>query len=166
MAQEDCAISHRWYNVTSMYVSHPYTWEGMSHETLVANIELCNHFTNFGNTTVGPLYLYFPNGNRRKFSDSKIYIRPHPQEKPLTAQETLGGYGALACYHKGSFETGEETYKKMYQYAAVHKITLRGDSFERSVIDWWSTKKEEEFLLEIILPTTETAPGQFEQHSF
>lgn len=166
MAQEDCAISHRWYNVTSMYVSHPYTWEGMSYETLVANIELCNHFTNFGNTTVGPLYLYFPNGNRRKFSDSKIYIRPHPQEKPLTAQETLGGYGALACYHKGSFETGEETYKKMYQYAAAHNITLRGDSFERSVIDWWSTKKEEEFLLEIILPTTETAPGQFEQHSF
>lgn len=157
MAQETCPIHHRYYAPTVMYVSTPYTWDGMPYETLVANIELCNHLTNDGNSTVGPLYLYFPGGDRRRFQNSKIYIRPHPMESPMTAQETPGGYNALCTYHKGSFETAEEAYGRLYDYAAQHQIPLRGDSFERSVIDWWSTKKEEEFLLEIILPTTEEA---------
>ena len=166
MAQEECAISHRWYAPTAMYVSTPYAWEGMPYETLIANVEMCNHISNSSDCTIGALSLYFPTGNRRCFTNAKIYIRPHPRATSTTTRETVGGFAALACYHKGSFETGEETYKKIYQHAAAHNITLRGDSFERSVIDWWSTKKEEEFLLEIILPTTETVPGQFEQHSF
>ena len=166
MAQEDCAISHRWYAPTAMYVSTPYAWEGMPYETLIANVEMCNHISNSSDGTIGALSLYFPTGNRRCFTNAKIYIRPHPLAASATTQETVGGFGALACYHKGSFENGEETYEKIYAYARTHGIALRGDSFERSVIDWWSTKKEEEFLLEIILPTTETVPGQFEQHSF
>jgi effector-binding domain-containing protein len=160
MAQAEFQVSHRWYDETLVYVSHPYTWEGMPYESLVANIELCNHLTTCGNTTVGPLYLYFPTSDRRSFADAKIYICPHPLEKPMTEQETLRGCGALTCYHKGSFETGEEAYEKLYDYARTHAIALRGDSFERSVIDCWSTTQEEEFLLEIILPTTEEAPPQ------
>lgn len=157
MALPECPVTHRWYMPTVMYVSKPYVWEDMPYETLIANIELCNHITNDNDCTIGALSLYFPHGNRRSFADAKIYIRPHPLATPITAQETIPGFGALACYHRGPFETGEETYEKIHRYAQAQDIALRGDSFERSVIDWWSTKREEEFLVEVILPTTETA---------
>ena len=167
MVQPDCPVQHRYYERAAMYVSKPYTWDGMPYESLVANIELCNHLTNNGNSTVGPLYLFFPGGNRRQFCDAKIYIRPHPLETPMTEQEDLGGFNALCTYHKGSFETGEEAYERLYAYAARHDISLRGNSFERSVIDWWSTKKEDEFLLEIILPTAQpSAPETLTHASF
>ncbi|MBS5650070.1 MAG: MerR family transcriptional regulator [Clostridiales bacterium] len=162
MACPDCPVSHCWYEETTMYVSAPYVWTDMSYQELVANIEMCNHLITQPkiNNSIGPLYLYFPHGQRRKFCDSKIYIKPHPlDDYDSIGTEQLGGCGALCTYHKGSFETGEDTYKRLYTYAAQHSISLRGDSYERSVIDWWSTEKEDEFLLEILLPTTETAPS-------
>ena len=161
MACPDCPVSHRWYETTTMYVSTPYVWADISYRELVANIELANHINikpDLDNC-IGALYLYFPHGQCRKFNGSKIYIKPHSSGGfDLTNTEQIGGCGALCTYHKGSFETEEEAYQRRYTYAAQHQVMLRGDSYERSVIDWWSTKKEEEFLLEILLPTTETTP--------
>ena len=162
MACPDCPVSHCWYEKTTMYVSAPYVWTDMSYLELVANIEMCNHIVTQPdiNNSIGPLYLYFPHGQRRIFHGSKIYIKPHPSGRfDIAETEPVGGCGALCTYHKGSFETGEDAYQRLYAYAAQHRIALRGDSYERSVIDWWSTKKEEEFLLEILLPTTETNPA-------
>ena len=161
-AQPECPVRHCWYETTLMEVSVPYLWDDISYRELVANIEMCNHIPVSAGLhgTVGPLYLYFPNGHRREFQNVRIYIRPH-QDTDLTLINTaeICGCGALCTYHKGSFETGEEAYQRIYDYAAEHRIALRGDSFERSVIDWWSTEKEEEFLLEMILPTQETIPS-------
>lgn len=160
MAQSTCPIHHRYYASTVLYVSTPYVWEDMSYQELVANIDMCNRISvqSDKHNTVGPLYLYFPQGQRRAFCDAKIYILPHPaSDLTIAKTETVPACRALCTYHKGSFETGEEAYARLYDYAAQHRIPLRGDSFERSVIDWWSTKKEEEFLLEIILPTAEEA---------
>lgn len=166
-AQSDRPVRHCWYAPTAMYISTPYTWEGMSYQALLANIEQCNHIDVGGDCTVGALSLYFPTGNRRDFSRCKIYIRPHPHASPRMETETIGGCNALCCYHTGSFETGEEAYEKIYHYAHIHNIPLRGDSYERSVIDWWSTKREEEFVIEMILPTAETAtPSSLEERFF
>ena len=74
-------------------------------------------------------------------------------------QETVPGFCALTCYHKGPFDHAEEAYEKIRAYARENALPLRGDSFERSVADWWSTTNEEEFLLEIICPTKEADPG-------
>ena len=104
IATHDFDIHLSYFEPTQLYISTPYTWNDMPYETLIANIELCNHFTEIGNSTIGPLYLYFPNGDRTQFSESKIYIRPHPLESPMTAEETVGGYAALSVYHNGSFE--------------------------------------------------------------
>ena len=53
-----------------------------------------------------------------------------------------------------------------YLTARENALPLRGDSFERSVADWWSTTNEEEFLLEIICPTKETDPGSLPVREF
>ena len=155
----DFSVHKAYFTPTLLYVSTPYTWENMPYETLIANIELCNHLTVIGNSTVGPLYLYFPHGDRTEFGSSRIYIRPHPLEEPMTEQETVGGYAALTVYHSGSFETCTEAYRKTDEYAAAHGLSFTGESFERSVIDWWSTKKENEFLIEVIRPLS-TPPAE------
>ena len=71
-------------------------------------------------------------------------------------KELLPAFGALCTYHKGDFTGGQEAYQRLRVYAGEHGITLRGDSYERAIVDVWSTKREDEYLLEIILPTTET----------
>lgn len=152
----DMPISHRWYDSTPLYVSTPYVWEGMRYEDLLANVEQCNFLTLNDRIAVGPLYVHFPNWDRDHFASAKMYIRPHPLMKLADEKELLPAFGTLCTYHKGDFTGGQEAYQRLRVYAGEHGITLRGDSYERAIVDVWSTKREDEYLLEIILPTTET----------
>ena len=61
----------------------------------------------------------------------------------------------MTCYHRGSFDTIPETVDKMKRWAEDHRFTLRGDLLERSVIDCWSVKNPEWWLMEIYLPLEE-----------
>lgn len=152
-------ISHRWYESTPLFASSPLVWEGMEYEDLLANVEQCNFLTLNDKIAIGPLYVHFPNGDRNDFSNAKIYIRPHPLSGSADEKEMLSAFGALCTYHKGAFANGRESYRRLEDYAAEKGIALRGDSFERAIIDVWSTRREDEYLLEIILPTTETEPA-------
>jgi DNA-binding transcriptional MerR regulator/effector-binding domain-containing protein len=154
----DSPISHRWYDSMPLYVSSPYVWEGMKYADLLANVEQCNFLTLNDKIAIGPLYVHFPNGDRNHFSDAKMYIRPHPLLDSADKKEMLPAFGALCTYHKGAFANGYESYRRLEDYAAENVVTLRGDSFERAIIDGWSTRREDEYLLEIILPTMETEP--------
>ena len=147
-------MQHARFETASLYVSTPQTGEDSSYKTLLANLEMINYATT-RSATVGPTYLYFPKGKRQKFRRIKLYIRPHPLSRSVLDEEIVGGFCALTCYHRGPFAQAEEAYEKIKAYASAHVLPLRGDSFERSVIDWWSTMQEDEFLLEIICPTKE-----------
>ena len=156
----DIPITHRWYDSTPLFASTPYVWDGMEYEDLLANVEQCNFLTLNDKTAVGPLYVHFPNGDRADFSTAKMYIRPHPLSDSADEIEILPAFGALCTYHKGAFAKCYESYCRLHDYAAENGIILRGDSFERAVIDVWSTRREDEYLLEIILPTTEIEPAE------
>lgn len=159
-------VQHVWYRPTVMRVSknHQIGTE-TSYKSLITNIEMEKQSAQFDHMGIGALYLYFP--RQHCLADASLYIRPHPLEKSDAPRETIGGHGALVCYHKGPFSGSAATYRLLTDYASAHAVSLRGDSFERSVIDWWSTTDETEFLLEIILPTTETAPSDgLPQRSF
>lgn len=153
--ENTAAVRHAWFETASLYVSTPQTGEDSSYKMLLANLEMINYATT-RSATVGPTYLYFPKGKRQKFRRIKLYIRPHPLSRSVLGEEIVGGFCALTCYHRGPFAQAEEAYEKIKAYARAHALSLRGDSFERSVIDWWSTQQEEEFLLEIICPLTES----------
>ena len=153
-------IRHRYFRDSVLYVSKPYLCKDMSYKMLVSNIEMNSHLTSTQSSTIGPLYIYFPHVQQRDDLESaKLYIRPHPLEIPMTTREIILGTMTLSTYHKGKPDTMVEAYDRIYEYADRYGIELRGDTFECSVIDWWSTKKEEEFLFEIIMPTTETPPS-------
>lgn len=153
-AKEDISVTLRRYVPTMMCHSVSHNLKYSNYRDLIANTDMCNcikkdHVAG----TTGPLYLYFPNSQMHNFADSSIYIRPHSKGVPYVDLDSIGGFCALCAYHIGSFEECEEAYDRIYVYAETHNIALRGDSFERSVIDWWSTSKEEEFLMEVIMPT-------------
>lgn len=156
----DIPITHRWYDSTPLFASTPYVWDGMEYEDLLANVEQCNFLTLNDKIAVGPLYVHFPNGDRADFSTAKMYIRPHPLSDSADEKVILPAFGALCTYHKGAFAKCYESYCRLHDYAAENGIILRGDSFERAVIDVWSTRREDEYLLEIILPTTEIEPSE------
>ena len=145
----------RRYGAAAMYYSKPYIWNGMDYRDLVANIQMCNCIAaeSPGGAT-GPLYIYFPNTKAHHLAETSIYIRPYCPETPFTDMVTTDAFDALCTYHIGSFSQIQTTYERIYRYADANKIVLRGDSFERSVVDWWSTTQEEEFLMEILLPAT------------
>ena len=152
-------VRHVWYRPTAMRVSRNHHIGGKtSYKSLITNIEMEKQSNQCDNMGIGALYLYFPQQRQHRLADARIYIHPHPLETSDVPRETIGGHGALVCYHKGAFEQCASTYQLLMEYAAAHAIPLRGDSYERSVIDYWSTKNEAEFLLEIILPTKESTP--------
>ena len=59
----------------------------------------------------------------------------------------------------GALEQVRETYAALLEWAARHGFTLRGDVFERRVIDSYSTSLQEHFVTELLLPVEEDVSG-------
>ena len=151
-AHDDRTVYRKTFRQTLMYVNTPYMLEDMQYESLVADIELFNHIPGEGYNTVGPFYVYFHDGNCENIKESKVFINPHPLECSGVFKETAGGFNALCTYSGGASAGFEAGYERIREYADEHDITLRGDSFHRSVIDRWSTASEHDFMIEIIMP--------------
>ena len=65
---------------------------------------------------------------------------------------TFGGFLALSAYHIGPLETISDTYQQIISYAEENGISLQEETYERHVIDYWVTQREEEFVTEVIIP--------------
>lgn len=71
---------------------------------------------------------------------------------PEKCSYTFGGFLALSAYHIGSLKTINDTYKKIVSYAEENEILLQEETYERHVIDYWVTQREDEFVTEVIIP--------------
>lgn len=65
---------------------------------------------------------------------------------------SFGGFFALGAYHIGSLDRISETYQELLQYAEDKGLSLKNESYERHVIDYWVTQKVDEFVTEVIIP--------------
>lgn len=59
---------------------------------------------------------------------------------------------AATIYHVGSHDRIEESYQKLAEWAKAKGASLGPNVYERYVVDYWTTAKEDEFVTEIILP--------------
>jgi DNA-binding transcriptional MerR regulator len=119
----------------------------------IINIKFNNYIDSINNSITGPVIISFPsfqdkiNGNC-----SKMRIM---QETILKSKEELtiefGGYMAIACYHIGSHETINETYKKIQEWADTHGYICSEECCERYVTDYWTTKNVDKFVTEILI---------------
>ena len=82
-----------------------------------------------------------------------------PNSKSQNNTAHFGGFLAVAGYHLGAPRNVRDSYERMLLWAQQHRFTLRGDCYERHVLDVYSTAREENFVTELLLPVQEDTEG-------
>ena len=114
----------------------------------------------------GAVYVRFDSFQARmEGQPTQMAFLEHMQPGSRQREETilLGGFTAVTGYHLGALEQVRETYAALLEWAARHGFTLRGDVFERRVIDSYSTSLQEHFVTELLLPVEEDVSGFLEE---
>lgn len=103
------------------------------------------------------LHMHHTQGGLRKSEDMRagqyekyicFYVKVLEKQSDIpqiTKEE--GDY--LVAYHRGSFETVGETYRKLFAYAAARHIELAEWIFEEMMLDQLSIQQENEYLLKL-----------------
>ncbi len=106
----------------------------------------------------GPVILKFPSWtDKMNGTCSRAYILQQAL-RPCTAgtcQTVLGGVMAATVYHLGPLEEIGRAYAKIRDWAAARGYECGPESYERYVVDYWTTRNQEEFVTEVIVPLAE-----------
>jgi len=119
----------------------------------IINIDFTNYIESINNAITGPVMINFPNFQERmERKTDKVNI----MQKTITPCceneiKKFGGCMMAACYHIGPHETINETYQKIIAWAEAHNYNCDTESYERYVTDYWTTRKSEEFVTEIMI---------------
>ncbi|WP_419959912.1 MerR family transcriptional regulator [Psychrobacillus sp. BM2] len=116
-----------------------------------AFVEFCRQHNYY---TYGPFMLHFENLEQRLCKTIKTvncYSAVISSENsPHT--DSIGDFAVITTLHTGSYEQLPQVYERLKKWAGDHEISLQGDSFERYIIDNWSTQDVNEYVTEVILP--------------
>ncbi|GGI45575.1 MerR family transcriptional regulator [Paenibacillus marchantiophytorum] len=123
-------------------------------EVLYSNIfvELCNRNNVFA---YGPFILFFDDFSQRvnqTFTGVDCYTAVIEDETNAALTTEVGGFQALSVVHKGDYRSIGETYRKVQDWAERRGVLLQGASYERYIIDPWSTTVSDNYITELILP--------------
>ncbi|HBL06341.1 MAG TPA: MerR family transcriptional regulator [Clostridium sp.] len=119
----------------------------------ILNIEFNNYIDSINNAITGPVIICFPsfedkiNGKCSKMKIMQETILKCKDEESIE----FGGWLAASCYHIGTHETINETYKKIKEWAKEHDYICSEESYERYVTDYWTTKNTDKFVTEILI---------------
>ncbi len=148
------------HDVAVKYIQ-PATYCGMEQDfdynymESIINIEWTNHLESAENEITGPVILKF-NSFEKKMTGTCNRARImqqaiHPCKNCLNRQ-IFGGFMAASVYHIGNHETIDEEYERILNWAAKKGYKCGKESFERYVVDYWTTRKRAEFVTEVIVP--------------
>ncbi|MFF2093109.1 MerR family transcriptional regulator [Paenibacillus sp. NPDC058174] len=115
-------------------------------------VEICNKNNIYA---YGPFMLYFDNVDQRihhTFTGVDCYTAVIEEETNEAMTTEVGGFEALSVVHKGDYRTISDTYGKVQDWAKEQGIPLQGASYERYIIDPWSTTVSDNYITELILP--------------
>ncbi len=133
-----------------VYMAQDFSYNYM--ESII-NIDWTNYLEGIGNEITGAVILSFPSFMEKmegRASRCRIMQRPILKYKPEQVV-TLGGYMAATCYHIGSLETIGKTYRKIYNWIREHGYELETNCYERYVTDYWTLRKPEQFVTEVVV---------------
>lgn len=138
---------------TTCFLEQEFTYKYMES---VVNIEWTNYLEEIERAITGPVILWFPN-YQEKMAGHKTKVRI--MQKIITdcgdnPTMTLGGHMVASCYHIGPHETINEAYEKIFQWAKEHDYQCADDATERYVTDYWTIRKAEEFVTEVLIKVT------------
>jgi DNA-binding transcriptional MerR regulator len=119
----------------------------------IINIEFTNFIESINNEITGPVWRHFDSW-RDKVTDRAASqrmlqktIRPCAEEHIYRLNRAL----RLSCYHIGTHKNLGDTYDKMYEWAQRNCYRVADDSYERYVIDYWTSYDVEKYVTEVII---------------
>lgn len=119
----------------------------------IINIDFSNYIDSIHNAVTGPVIICFPSFQEKingKCKNVRIM-----QETILKCKEEVrinfGGWMVASCYHIGSHETINETYKKIEEWSKNSGYICLEESYERYVTDYWTTKNRDKFVTEVLI---------------
>ena len=136
-----------------LILSHPLQTTS-DHEvftTLSEHINYCERYNLQDNYIVGTIlsyeklmqsdfsaFSYFFIKTNQLLDDHAYFIRPA---------------GLYVCgYHLGDYTTLYETYQKMFHYLASHHYDIIGDSYEETLLNFFSSTNSTEYVTKLIIP--------------
>lgn len=146
-----CDVSVKFLeNSKVLYYDQDFNYDYMDS---IINIEFTNYVESVNNAITGPVIIMFPSFEdkmKNKCTKARILQRTilRCQDDQLT---DFGGSMVVSCYHIGSHESINETYMKIREWTDNHGYICAKESYERYVIDYWTTKKSNKFVTEVII---------------
>lgn len=122
----------------------------------IINIDFTNYIESINNAITGPVLINFLsledriNGNSNKVRIMQKAILDTREKETIK----VGGSMMACCYHIGPHENIAMTYGKISDWADIHGYRLAEDSTERYVTDYWTTRKSEQFVTEVMIKVT------------
>lgn len=119
----------------------------------IINIEFTNYIESIGNAITGPVIIQFPSYKDKMEGKCR---RIRIIQKGLISCETeriveFGGGLIATCYHIGSHENINETYKKIVEWIKVNNYHCEGQCYERYVVDYWTSNDDKNFVTEVMI---------------
>lgn len=121
----------------------------------IINIEWTNHLESAENEITGAVILKFQSFEEKMKGDCKratiMQEAIHPCKDCINRQ-VYGGFMAASVYHIGKLETIDKEYEKILEWAAKKGYKCGTESYERYVVDYWTTRDPDEFVTEVNVP--------------
>lgn len=128
----------------------------------ILNIPWVNYLEENDQVITGPVILKFSSYTDKvaKTSRKATIMQKSVYQKQLVPCETVIG-GVFACaYHLGNLNNIDLTYKKIISWANDNAYECGPESYERYVVDYWTTKNPQKFVTEIMIPITKKSIKQ------
>ncbi len=158
IAEAEMVIENGIREVSIKYVdAAEYLFQEQTYEadlkSAIINIDWTNYVNSLSNEVTGPIILNFTSRDRRMRDESQPMRILQKTLKPASANTRMpfGGGMMASCYHIGPHHTIRETYARLCRWADRHGYLLAGETFERYVTDYWTTRNDAQFVTEILI---------------
>lgn len=124
-----------------------------NYRELIINIDWTNYLEEINHAITGAVYIEFLDLEKKLKGEScriNIFQRGAKDiDEKMTKK--IGGKMVLSAYHIGPHETISGTYEKIFNWANNNGYKCGNSSIERYVTDYWTIKKEDEFVTEVMV---------------
>ena len=105
---------------------------------------------------VGGAYTLYSRNFRNRIDGATSAVtliqESYPGAKSSENIKKIDGFLAVSAYHLGNLSEIGETYRRAARWAEKRNLKLTGESYERYVIDIYTSDDQDEYVTEVLLP--------------
>lgn len=135
-----------------VYQDQPFSYD---YRDAVINVDWVNYLEKNQEAITGPVILQFNSCQEKaqgKAEQMTIMQKLVGARDVTLPKKVIGGGMYICSYHIGDFALLPQKYQMIHQWAKENGYSCGPEVFERYVIDYWSTKDVNKFVVEILFP--------------